>query len=110
MLKPKEGDRGVYYSRTEAKNYPIQGFATGDLMPLIICILAGYSTCKYYMCTTVHDSVLLDVPLEQVYNVLACIESVFFNLPTRFKDMFNYDLKVHYDYDVSMGGNWKEYV
>jgi hypothetical protein len=22
--------------------------------------------------------------------------------------MFNYDLKVHYDYDVSMGGNWKE--
>jgi len=101
------GDSKIYYSATEAKNYPIQGFGTGDLVPVAINMLYDLLDESYFK-TMVHDSLLLDISEKEVYTVLTAIEEVFYFLPMKFKELFNYNLQVKYDYDISIGGTWKE--
>ena len=63
------------------KNYPVQGFATADIVPIVMLEietrLNGY---KSMLVNSVHDSVVLDVhPLEE-RDVLNIIDSVNSNL------------------------------
>ena len=54
------------FSPTQLKNYPVQGFATGDIVPEVLGRLRRVLTekglsDKVLLVNTVHDSVLFDV-------------------------------------------------
>ena len=55
---------GSVTNSTAIKNYPVQGFATADLLPLALINLNKLLTkneLKSIVCNTVHDSIVLDV-------------------------------------------------
>lgn len=96
---------------TCAKNYPIQGFATGDLMPFICNrIIEACSDLledrKASFATLVHDSVVLDVRELFIGDVFKRVEEVFSNLHYDFLDVYQYHLQLKYDYSISVGRDW----
>ena len=52
------------FSFTEMSNYPIQGLATGDIVPTIIGLLDGYiqeNAIPVVLCNAIHDSIIMEV-------------------------------------------------
>ncbi len=122
-IKAKEYNGRLYFPLTEIKNYPIQGFATGDLVPLVVNrIMFACDNIHLFrdgksittqgniprLVSTVHDDFTLEVKSNDLYIVLAIIEEVFKDLPVYFKKLFDYDLKVRYNYDVKVGSNFSK--
>ena len=59
---------GSVTNSTAIKNYPVQGFATADLLPIALINLKKLLTernLKTIICNTVHDSIVLDVYPEE---------------------------------------------
>jgi len=100
-----------YISLTEMKNYPVQGFATADVVPFIInrinLQLHSIST-EAKLINTVHDSFVIDSTEEAFIDVLKLVENVFSNFPEDFYNSFDYKLKAVYNYDVKFGWNLSE--
>lgn len=101
-------------SPTELKNYPVQGGATGDMVPLILGILQrrleeeGLHG-KCLLINTVHDSILVDCKEREVYNVISVVKDVMENSPKYVKGF----LDPTFPFDtmrigVSMGLNWQD--
>jgi DNA polymerase I-like protein with 3'-5' exonuclease and polymerase domains len=94
---------------TQIKNYPVQGFATADIVPLA-CIniynLMKEQKVKSLLINTVHDSIVADVyPGEE--NVMGKIfkqgtASVIQSL----KDYYDIDFNVPLDTETKIGYNW----
>jgi DNA polymerase-1 len=94
---------------TMIKNYPVQGFATGDIVPLVLLEIEKrlkQKKLKSLLVNTVHDSVVLDVHPAEEKAVVGLIREINDNL----KDI----LEKHYDIDVNVpmlleskiGNNW----
>lgn len=70
------------FSPTQIKNYFVQGFATGDIVPLAVMLLweeihATHSLIKDNLLTMmVHDSVLQAVPIKDVATTKKVLESL----------------------------------
>ena len=112
-IKAKKNDKGdYYYPLTEMKNYPVQGFATGDLVPLVvnrIMYLLGQTPDAFELVSTVHDDFTIELAnAEDMYYVLSVIEYVFSDLKSYFDGLFDYDLKVQYNYDVKIGTDFAD--
>lgn len=101
-------------SPTELKNYPVQGGATGDMVPLILGLLqrrleeVGLQG-KCLLINTVHDSILIDCHVEEVYNVVSVVKDVMENSPSYVKSF----LDPTFPFDtmrigVSVGLNWQD--
>ena len=94
---------------TQIKNYPVQGFATADIVPLA-CIniynLMKEQKVKSLLVNTVHDSIVADVyPGEE--SVMGKIfkqgtSSVIQSL----KEYYNIDFNVPLDTETKIGYNW----
>ena len=94
---------------TQIKNYPVQGFATADIVPLA-CInihnLMREQKVKSLLVNTVHDSIVADVyPGEE--SVMGKIfkqgtSSVIDSL----KEYYNIDFNVPLDTETKIGYNW----
>jgi DNA polymerase I-like protein with 3'-5' exonuclease and polymerase domains len=94
---------------TQIKNYPVQGFATADIVPLA-CIniynLMKEQKVKSLLVNTVHDSIVADVyPGEE--SVMGKIfkqgtSSVIDSL----KEYYNIDFNVPLDTETKIGYNW----
>ena len=94
---------------TQIKNYPVQGFATADIVPLA-CIniykLMKDKGVKSLLVNTVHDSIVADVyPGEE--NVMSDI----FNQGTAdvipaLKQYYKIDFNVPLDTELKIGNNW----
>jgi len=102
------------FSPTQIKNYPVQGFATGDIVPLVLgavyrwLVNSGYGE-ECLLINTIHDSIMFDCATvghaEQLAPVIAKImQSAPFLLKQRFGIDFNIPLKVEAKY----GRNWGE--
>lgn len=112
-ITKKKNDRGEeYFPLTEMKNYPIQGYSTGDLVPIVanhVLVMISKAIEKHllepaYFVATVHDDFTLELSdCEDVYAVLQIIEHVFQNLHVIMKELFDFDIKVQYNYDVKIG-------
>ena len=114
----RQTDAGdYYYSRTEMKNYPIQGFGTADIVPVVLNMVYDSLHRIYdgwegngtpFLINTVHDSIMFDCPAAELVTLFAAVEHVFRDFPHKFKELFDYELKVVYNYDVKVGKNWFE--
>lgn len=101
------------FSPTELKNWPIQGFATGDVVPMMVGILlrkleeAGLSH-KALLVMTVHDSVLLDTEDEVCYDAACIAKDTLEKAPLYLKQYFNIDFPCQLKVGVEVGTTWQD--
>lgn len=92
---------------TQIKNYPVQSFATADIVPLALIhiddLLSGMQSC---IVNTVHDSIVIDVHPEEEEKVISIIDqtnNVLSELiTTRWGITFNVPLLL----ESKIGPNW----
>lgn len=98
------------FSPTEMKNYPVQGLATGDIVPLMMGELLELE--KLYEClfiNTVHDSFLFDVsPMEDIDNLASVIKYKLDNTKEVLLDKLNINFNVPLKAEVSYGPTWAD--
>jgi len=96
---------------TMIKNYPVQGFATGDIVPVVLLeferLLEPLQSC---LVNTVHDSMVIDVHPDEVKKVLAIVETINANLNCVIKDAYDVEMNVPLLLEAKIGKNWLDTV
>ena len=92
---------------TQIKNYPVQSFATADIVPLALLyieeLLKGKQSC---IVNTVHDSIVVDVhPQEEAY-VVEVIENTNKSLHSLILQQWGVDFNVPLLLEAKIGNNW----
>lgn len=110
---PNEYKGGLSFSPTELKNWPIQGFATGDIVPMMVGILLrkleeASLTPDVKLVMTVHDSVVLDVPLDKLEKCAILAKKTLEDAPKYMKSIFNIDFPCQLSVGVDAGLNWQD--
>tara|TARA_R110002020_G_scaffold5183_1_gene21949 strand:+ start:3421 stop:5433 length:2013 start_codon:yes stop_codon:yes gene_type:complete len=92
---------------TQIKNYPVQSFATADIVPLVLIeidkALDKYSSC---VVNTVHDSIVIDIHPHEREDVLNIIRNVNKTLNTLINMTFKIDFNVPLLLEAKIGDNW----
>jgi DNA polymerase-1 len=101
----------VGFSPNELKNYPVQSFATGDIVPLFIgklvrALLSHPQRERMLLVNTVHDSVVLDVAPDAVEECVKVLKNTFDNMPLYIQEVFGIELVVDLKAGISKGPNW----
>mgnify|MGYP003113789361 FL=1 len=92
---------------TQIKNYPVQGFATGDIVPLVLLYIdSALDTLKSCVVNTVHDSIVIDVHPEEELAVLEIINTTNRELPNLIKNRWAVDFNVPLLLESKIGPNW----
>jgi DNA polymerase I-like protein with 3'-5' exonuclease and polymerase domains len=100
--------RSYSFSPTELKNYPIQGLATGDIVPMMLGIifarLVGRDDVK--MVNTIHDSLMFDVTAEATAKFIEEIIDILKDTHLYFYEIFKKPLALKLNAGASVGSNW----
>jgi DNA polymerase I-like protein with 3'-5' exonuclease and polymerase domains len=98
------------FSPTEMKNYPIQGLATGDIVPMMLGVIFRKLKDRedVKLLNTIHDSVLFDVKQEAIGDFILDIKELFQNTHAHFEKTFKHPLALKLNAGVSVGENWFE--
>ena len=94
---------------TQIKNYPVQGFATADIVPLA-CIniqeLIDKNNLKSMLINTVHDSVVADIYPDEETKMVEIMREGASKVIDSLKDIYNIDFNVPLDTEVKIGSDW----
>jgi len=102
------------FSPTEVRNYPIQSFATGDVVPAVIARLFKRLRANELLrkgavlVNTVHDSIVIDVRKDCLDDLVTTIKQLEADIPSILKEDLHIDVKCKYRVGVSYGPNWGE--
>jgi len=102
----------VSFSPTQMKNYPVQGFATGDIVPLMMGVLYEelkkdpFLITKALLVNTVHDSIMLDVHGAVVDKVARLVKRVLEDAPKYILDTWGIVFDLPLKIDVTTGRSW----
>ena len=99
---------GVTYF-TQIKNFPVQSFATADIVPIsLIYIDKLIEANKLRSCivNTVHDSIVIDVHPEETDKVLKVIDTANRNLLKIVNTKWKIDFNVPLLLEAKIGPNW----
>ena len=103
----KRNARGGVSHFTMIKNYPVQGFATGDVVPVVLIELEerlkGLNSC---LVNTVHDSTVIDIHPEEKETVLQIIEDMNEGLTDLIEQAYNVKMNVPLLLESKIGPNW----
>jgi DNA polymerase I-like protein with 3'-5' exonuclease and polymerase domains len=92
---------------TQIKNYPVQAFATADIVPLVLMtidnMLMNMDSC---IVNTVHDSIVIDVHPDEVGDVLNIVNSINSEMKKLIDTRWNIDFNVPLKLDAKIGDNW----
>lgn len=92
---------------TMIKNYPVQGFATGDVVPVVLIelerLLEPLQSC---LVNSVHDSAVVDVHPDEVQQVLDIIEYLNDNLVSLVEKAYGITVNVPLLLEAKIGPNW----
>ena len=109
---PKETYKGTEWPETTIKNYPVQG--TGADIMSIIRVDFGRHFRQYKIpgeiVTTVHDSIVVDTPKNNVDKVIQLFYKVFERMPMNFQKLFNVEYNLPIFCEVSVGPNMKDLI
>jgi DNA polymerase I-like protein with 3'-5' exonuclease and polymerase domains len=94
---------------TMIKNYPVQGFATADVVPIVLLEFEKLLD-KHYSClvNTVHDSIVVDVHPNEEHQVIAAVETLNENLHDLINKYYGIDFNVPLLLEAKIGPNWLE--
>ena len=94
---------------TQIKNYPVQGFATGDIVPLA-CIniqrLIRKNNLKSMLINTVHDSVVADIHPDEEDTMINAMHEGAAGVIDSLKNIYDIDFNVPLDTEIKIGYDW----
>ena len=110
------GPYGLSPHYTRLKNYPVQGLATGDLVPMMLGVVLHaikahpFYTGKVHMNLTVHDSILFDVHDTVLRSFLPWICELLEDSPGYMEEVLNCKLfnGLPLKVEASYGPSWHE--
>ena len=92
---------------TQIKNYPVQSFATADIVPIALLhideLLKGMQSC---IVNTVHDSIVIDVHPNEESQVINIIDETNNVLPQLIAARWGVDFNVPLLLEAKIGPNW----
>jgi DNA polymerase I-like protein with 3'-5' exonuclease and polymerase domains len=92
---------------TMIKNYPVQGFATGDVVPVVLMEMERrLMPLQSRLVNTVHDSTVVDVHPDEVDQVIEIIKVMNEGLNLLIKDAYGVDVNVPLLLEAKIGPNW----
>ena len=107
----KRTRNGRITNATQVVNYPIQGFATGDLVPLA-CVRAlrlfKAAKLKSLLVLTVHDSICIDCFPGEEDTVYRLVKDAMQGVSEEAYERWGYKFVLPLDVEVSSGTNWYE--
>jgi DNA polymerase I-like protein with 3'-5' exonuclease and polymerase domains len=96
---------------TEIVNYPVQGFATGDIVPLA-CVRARRAFralgLQSKLILTVHDSIVADCHPDELAIVAEVLTWAMRDIQGEMKDRWGYDPVLPLDIEIEAGPNWMQ--
>ena len=104
-------ENGSISHMTNIKNYPVQGFATGDVVPVVLMELEErLKPLQSCLVNTVHDSAVIDIhPKEKDY-VIAIIHSMNEDLTRIIAEAYDVEMNVPLLLEAKIGPNWLDTV
>ena len=92
---------------TQIKNFPVQSFATADIVPVILMEIDDrLNDLKSCIVNTVHDSIVIDVHPNEIQQVIDVINSVNNNMTDIINKQFNIKINVPLLLEAKIGNNW----
>lgn len=96
---------------TMIKNYPVQGFATGDVVPVVLNEmhkrLQPMHSC---LVNTVHDSMVVDVHPDEENQVIQMVNDMNDDLNDLIKEAYDIEMNVPLLLEAKIGPNWLDTV
>ena len=92
---------------TRIKNYPVQGFATGDVVPAVLLeIDKRLKDLQSCLVNSVHDSAVIDIHPNEEKEVLNVIDDINANLGVIINKYYGVEMNVPLLLEAKMGPNW----
>ena len=92
---------------TQIKNYPVQSFATADIVPLILLKIDDLlKTIQSCVVNSVHDSIVIDVHPNEERQVLDIITHVNSEMNSLIETHFGISFNVPLLLEAKIGNNW----
>ena len=105
----KRRRNGTITNFTAVKNYPVQSFATADIVPVVLIELhKKLSSIRSLLVNSVHDSVVIDVHPEEVEKVSSLIAGMNHELKELIDNKFGINFNVPLLLEAKIGVNWLE--
>lgn len=102
---------GSCTNATAVVNYPVQGFATGIIVPLA-CVRAHRRFMELGLRSkiilTVHDSLVIDVHPDELMQVRDALIWSMRDIKEEIKERFDYDFILPLNIEIEYGKNWME--
>jgi DNA polymerase I-like protein with 3'-5' exonuclease and polymerase domains/predicted RNA-binding Zn-ribbon protein involved in translation (DUF1610 family) len=103
----RRNQRGGVTHFTMIKNYPVQGFATGDVVPVVLIELEErLSHLHSCLVNTVHDSTVVDVHPDEREEVLQIIDDMNEGLNDLIEKAYGVVMNVPLLLESKIGPNW----
>ena len=99
------------FSPTQMKNFKVQGFATGDIVPMMLGRVNRMLKKEFpevCLINTTHDSLMLDVPADTDINLVSQTKELMESAPAVLEEVFDIDFDMKLPVDVEMGPTWGE--
>ena len=104
-------DNGMPSHFTMIKNYPVQGFATGDIVPIVLNelheLLQPYNS---VVVNSVHDSMVVDIHPDEEQQVIDIIKSLNDNINDLVEKTYKVEMNVPLLLEAKIGSNWLDTV
>ena len=94
---------------TQIKNYPVQSFATADIVPISLIYidkLLEKNSMQSCVVNTVHDSIVIDVHPNETDKVIRIVKATNDNLINIINSKWNIDFNVPLLLEAKIGDNW----
>lgn len=103
----KRRRNGTITDFTAVKNYPVQSFATADIVPTVLIeIHKRLAPMQSMLVNSVHDSVVIDVHPDEEAQVVSLICDINSELKSLIDDKFQINFNVPLLLEAKMGVNW----
>ena len=93
------------------KNYPVQGFATGDVVPVVLNEMhKRLQSMQSCLVNTVHDSMVIDIHPDEEQQVIDMVNDMNDGLADLVADVYGVQMNVPLLLEAKIGPNWLDTV
>ena len=100
---------GGFSNGTQIKNYPVQGFATADLLPVALISLCNrikQEQIKSLICNTVHDSIVMDVHPQEEDIAINLLEEAMLGIRKECEKRYGITYNMPIGIELKIGNDW----